>query len=1664
MGSPWYLEHVSTHEKYILHNGDNMMGRHSSCRIVWSYVCVSREHAKMIVNSEGVVVQSMKALNGVYIDGQKVERMPVIEGSIISLGVEELPDVVPRSYPIFKLKKMVSSVEEIVLSSDDDDTRPLPPVKLSSDSKEATEFNLSKSSNFDMKNEKDSNLDEAPCCSSSNLHLPKLPELKQELVMTTTQEIRNIFGEADEAILGSVLDINPYLYNKLNNDAGGIGRSGEKIHDGDSIELDSDADNAKMPPPTMPEQKKNDEEEYDERFAMSQAVLQELKAEMAFSDGEEDFLGANGMNNVDLGSPSSQLDDDDIIIISDNEDDELYDKVADWSTKLFSQKAPDVIQMSQVYPLDDSGSDQESGSTIKKRSSPRVLRIDSSSGSSSDDLKDVDVSKEKGKDAEQAKYPDASMTANVAPPSQEARDSLKKKPKAKAPRKPSARMQTRSKSCYEELLIETAEPMAKQNRKESNNYQKELVVTLCAVEDPKNIQPVPSKTVARIGQRRKTIDTRLELEKPISKTNEPKKDPKAKESKNDTAIKKGPSARLLNRSKSCYMERPIPIEKEDEPLNIVAKKNNQKKTNNYQKELVVTLCAVEDPKNVQPMPSKTVARIGERRKTIDSRLELEKPISKTNEPKKDPKAKESKNETSIKKGPSARLLNRSKSCYMERPIPIAKEDEPLNIVAKKNVDARSVRVPSVIEASFLPKQCGKLRGVSAQKTDKDKEKLKVLERQRFVDYQKDMKTKWFQKPKDKKKDDKVIKDNRRDALKKLSDKPKEKEISGSGSRKRKHTTSVPTVKGSNRGGFLTCGVEGPPPKMAKKENVKPPTPPTKKTIPKRRSTIETFTQQLQAADEAIINPQPHCSRPSERKEAEKSRNQRTCNRVNFADMERYRNVAEKMKKKLKRVRFNDNVEIHYIERAKGARSNVQGRKECVKIFLSTYRERREWTLNRGKQVNDIRQHSRSILRWGNQWLKHRSVEAVANADVLMPVPHDFESFKQYREIFVPLMKLELLTTIERDYNSSKTTFDVSLKNVYCEDNYYRLVTRVNSRPFGKFVLYTLSGGNELPETFANLLEQKGIGGNAFDLTFEILKQDIPMEKINSLKHLTARPVVDSLRVELGALSAVHQLSRSPLCRRVLKPTEAVQVNSLPKEAFAYKGYSSLNEHQEDICLRIYQRVVDDANPSVTLIQGPPGTGKSMVISNLSLQCMYGKAAQLLDRKILICSHSNTAVDHIVGALSAVHRVMTRSHFMMLRFGLYDKMSMQSRHFSLEAHFRRAKEEKLKRLSVENIEVLKKQQADLKAEIQKLLEKPNLKSTYLQQQLHHKEKQLQLISDQLNPPLTQREEFDIAKMCVGRAHIVCTTLSSCVKLANYVDFFDLCIIDEATQCTEPWTLLPMRFGLRHLVLVGDTQQLPAVVLSQKAIDFGLANSMFDRIQRSLQKHLDQPVGHQLVHTKLFKLSKQYRMHPEICRWPNKYFYEDQLVNSGCTVRVSPIIPYCVINLSYTRDNSGTGNKSISNNEEAHFVAQLLTEMDKHMPSTRYSYGLISPYNNQCYALSQVIPSNMKLTPLTVDAFQGLEKDVIIISNARTRGCGFLTNYQRLNVALTRPKRCLVICGNFDDLQTVDMWRQLLDDARQRKVYFDLKREHVADLKNSLINKLLVKPHISEHPKK
>ncbi|XP_034658734.1 probable helicase senataxin isoform X2 [Drosophila subobscura] len=1057
----------------------------------------------------------------------------------------------------------------------------------------------------------------------------------------------------------------------------------------------------------------------------------------------------------------------------------------------------------------------------------------------------------------------------------------------------------------------------------------------------------------------------------------------------------------------------------------------------------------EAPK-AEPEVAKKKSRISQRRSTVavsreqfDDACEAEDkakdkvepavvPSSKENEPPAKPKEK-----SPPKKESNARLRSRAISCYYEKPQDEA--DLATSIVSA--MDMKQVRGPEVIEAPSLPKNRGKLRGVSAVP------KAKILDHQRFLDYQAEMNAKWKEKPKAKKPVDVETKEKRREALKKLTEKKPAEGEQAPGSSKRKATTTVPKVANSNRGAFLTEGINGlPPSKVAKLDAPEPP-------LKNRRATIdsETFSQQIKAPDSL---PLPRRNwRPPER------------NRVTFARMEKDMEEKLRLQKMSKRVRFNDKPVIHLVEKYIGQRPmhGVNGRKDTELLFFSTYAERRErWS---SLQVNDKTSHFETILKWANQWLKLRSVDAVADSDVLKPIAAEFENVKQYKENFVPLMKLELLTTIERDYKLGRPSYEVCLQQpVEVTKSFYCLTTRVFINPPAKFMLYTLSSGDKLPETFATLREQRTKNGQ--QLIFEILKDGISLETFNGIKLLTARPVVDSLRVDLGALRAVDQLARSPLHRRIIKPTEMLKNASIPSYGtpFVFKGFAKLNPHQELVCASTYQRVIDDSKPSITLIQGPPGTGKSMIIANISFQCLYGKAAIKKDRKILICAHSNTAVDSIVSRLHQVRENFSeKDRFEMLRYGLHEKMSSLSRHYSLEHKYQCVRNHRRDLISAGNRAILKQCYIELKAEVNKL-RNTHLNGTWLFDQYQDKVRKLQIYEEKLNPRLTLREEFDIAATHIKAANIVCTTLSSCVKLSSYINYFDVCLIDEATQCTEPWTLLPMRFGIPHLVLVGDTQQLPAVVLSQRAVEFGLARSMFDRIQRSLERQqADDPFGHLSVHTKLFKLTTQYRMHPEICKWPNRYFYDAQLVNEvGLEGKLAtPLIPYAIINLGYTRDTSDPKTRSISNEEEARFVAKLLAEMEKHLPSRRYGYGLISPYSSQCYALSQVLPSHMRLPPpLTVDAYQGTESDVVVISNARTQGSGFLSNYQRLNVAVTRPKRCLIICGNFRDLLNVPMWRDLLDDAGKRGVYFDLKREDVANLKESLMSKLLVKPPENE----
>ena len=208
-----------------------------------------------------------------------------------------------------------------------------------------------------------------------------------------------------------------------------------------------------------------------------------------------------------------------------------------------------------------------------------------------------------------------------------------------------------------------------------------------------------------------------------------------------------------------------------------------------------------------------------------------------------------------------------------------------------------------------------------------------------------------------------------------------------------------------------------------------------------------------------------------------------------------------------------------------------------------------------------------------------------------------------------------------------------------------------------------------------------------------------------------------------------------------------------------------------------------------------------------------------------------------------------------------------------------------------------------------------------------------------------------------------------------------------------------------------------------------------------------------------LRYQYRMHDEIARFPSKMFYNNLLITSESVTRRGPAVwhhhtafpPYLFWNVEGGVMKKGpTG--GLSNSTEAQFVHTLLSSFQHAMRGVRnISIGVISFYNDQVSRINNILNSNksftqwiragnMNLQVSTVDGFQGAEKDIIILSCVRSkwRGqnsrnqVGFLKDFRRVNVSLTRAKHSLWIVGNAPILKADELWNTLIHDIVSRNL--------------------------------
>ena len=295
-------------------------------------------------------------------------------------------------------------------------------------------------------------------------------------------------------------------------------------------------------------------------------------------------------------------------------------------------------------------------------------------------------------------------------------------------------------------------------------------------------------------------------------------------------------------------------------------------------------------------------------------------------------------------------------------------------------------------------------------------------------------------------------------------------------------------------------------------------------------------------------------------------------------------------------------------------------------------------------------------------------------------------------------------------------------------------------------------------------------------------------------------------------------------------------------------------------------------------------------------------------------------------------------------------------------------------------------------------------------------------------------------------------------------FDVAIIDEAGQLTMPAILGALRFA-RRFILVGDEKQLPPLVLSKEASQAGLSNSLFSMLKRADEQYTQQHPG---AISACVPLKAQYRMNRWISNFASNTFYNGEL-------RAHPSVANRLLALSAAR--AGDEKPSITRTLDAHMPLVFLDvpneagAFEGQKTSNREAraarevvagllargieegdIGIIAPYRAQVANLRRHLFSDdeesgwralsptTRLSVDTVDRFQGGERSIIIISfatsvtpPAESQLRQHLTNAHRLNVALTRAQRKLILVGNAAALAPLPLFQQLLIHCRDEYTF-------------------------------
>ncbi|XP_066405435.1 5'-3' DNA helicase ZGRF1 [Molothrus aeneus] len=289
---------------------------------------------------------------------------------------------------------------------------------------------------------------------------------------------------------------------------------------------------------------------------------------------------------------------------------------------------------------------------------------------------------------------------------------------------------------------------------------------------------------------------------------------------------------------------------------------------------------------------------------------------------------------------------------------------------------------------------------------------------------------------------------------------------------------------------------------------------------------------------------------------------------------------------------------------------------------------------------------------------------------------------------------------------------------------------------------------------------------------------------------------------------------------------------------------------------------------------------------------------------------------------------------------------------------------------------------------------------------------------------EQHKLGTNKTILQQVKVVGVTCAACPFPCLKALRFPVVVLDECSQMTEPASLLPIaRFQCEKLILVGDPKQLPPTIQGSESVhEQGLEQTLFDRLCL---------MGHEPI-----VLRTQYRCHPALSAIANELFYSGHLIDGISQGDRAPLLEWLPTLCFYSvhgmeqieRDNS------FYNMAEAHFTVKLIQSLIA-SGIEGADIGVITLYKSQMYKiqnlLSGVHSEAFEVKPVqvsTVDAFQGAEREIIVLSCVRTRHLGFIDSERRMNVALTRAKRHLLIVGSLPCLSRNRLWGRVIHHCR------------------------------------